>query len=125
VGNQPCSSSRRRLWTSHTLTGEHPDYYDTDQGNKSSMARDIARSVRRYAIVQSNVPRFQGKMEYRAPAVTYDLDHLHKRTVASTSLRACPCPPSRKPGRRMRQQNASISLPETSRRLSYCCSSAP
>lgn len=62
------------------------DYYDTDQGNKSSMARDIARSVRRYAIVQSNVPRFQGKMEYRAPAVTYDLDHLHKRTVASTSL---------------------------------------
>ena len=35
------------------------DYYDIDQGSKSSMARDIARSVRRYAIMQSNVPRFQ------------------------------------------------------------------
>lgn len=62
------------------------DYYDIDQGSKSSMARDIARSVRRYAIMQSNVPRFQGKFEYKAPAVNYNVDHMHKRTVATTSL---------------------------------------
>eukprot|EP00959_Pyramimonas_sp_CCMP1952_P465876 9489054-Pyramimonas_sp.AAC.1 len=58
------------------------EYYNTDCGNKKSLARCVQDSAKRYAIIASNTPRFKERY-HGAPFVDYDIDHLHKTSVAS------------------------------------------
>jgi len=58
------------------------EYYDTDCGNKMSLAKSVENSTRRYAIVGSRCARFKERLGC-APAADYDIDHLHKKGVAA------------------------------------------
>lgn len=59
------------------------EYYDTDCGNKASLARSVETSTRRYAIMGSKCPRFKDTHSC-APAADYNIDHLHKKGVSAS-----------------------------------------
>lgn len=59
------------------------EYYDIDQGRKTSLARSVELSPRRYA--QSNVPRFKDTTQSNLPFGVYNLDTANRKTIESTS----------------------------------------
>eukprot|EP00238_Polyblepharides_amylifera_P011650 CAMPEP_0196584892 /NCGR_PEP_ID=MMETSP1081-20130531/48902_1 /TAXON_ID=36882 /ORGANISM="Pyramimonas amylifera, Strain CCMP720" /LENGTH=253 /DNA_ID=CAMNT_0041906271 /DNA_START=142 /DNA_END=900 /DNA_ORIENTATION=+ len=62
---------------------QHPrttEFYNTDQGNKKTMASVVAESPKKYSILHSKVPRFKERI-HQAPFADYDTNHLHKTTV--------------------------------------------
>mmetsp|Transcript_34633 Transcript_34633/g.58193 ORF Transcript_34633/g.58193 Transcript_34633/m.58193 type:complete len:280 (+) Transcript_34633:221-1060(+) len=58
------------------------EYYNTDCGNKKSLARCVQDSSKRYAIVSSSTSRFPDRQIGCGNFADYDIDHMNKTSVA-------------------------------------------
>lgn len=58
------------------------EFYDIDNGIKTSLAKRVAQSPIRYSIMRSGTARFAEQYSSAAPAVDYNTDHLHKSGIA-------------------------------------------
>ncbi|KAK3236177.1 hypothetical protein CYMTET_53665 [Cymbomonas tetramitiformis] len=56
------------------------EHYDTDQGKKKSLFREVEDSPKKYSILTSRVDRFK-EPNHQAPFADYNLDTAHKKTI--------------------------------------------
>lgn len=67
------------------------EFYDIDNGIKTSLAKRVAQSPIRYSIMRSATTRFAEQYTSAAPSVVYNTDTLHKsglaRSVADSKVK--------------------------------------
>ena len=68
------------------------EFYDIDNGVKTSLAKRVAQSPIRYSIMKSSTHRFGTEYAPAAPSVDYNTDTMHKsgfaRSVADSKVSA-------------------------------------
>ena len=68
------------------------EFYDIDNGVKTSLAKRVAQSPIRYSIMRSSTHRFGTEYAPAAPSVDYNTDTMHKsgfaRSVADSKVSA-------------------------------------